>query len=102
MNAQKKVLLPVVMMSVAVLNSPVASAMVETVRALDQAPVAEQRLPAAVLFQENSKRVAPEQLSQWTYQLALRVGATDPQRARDRCETISGSANGWDDSRLDC
>lgn len=102
MNAHKKVLLPIVMMSVAVLNSPVASAAVQTVRALSQAPAAEQRLPAAVLFQETSERVAPEQLSRWTYQLAMRVGAADPQRMMDRCETISGSCCGWDDSRLDC
>jgi hypothetical protein len=102
MNAHKKVLLPIVMMSVAVLNSPVASAAVQIARALDQTPAAEQRLPAAVLFQENSARAAPEQLKQWTYQLALRFGATDPQRMRDRCETVSGSGNGWDDSQYDC
>ena len=99
---KRKVFLPIVMMSVAVLNSPVVSAAVQTARALEQVPAAEQRLPAAALFQENSERVAPEQLKQWTYQLALRVGAKDPQRMMERCETISGSGNGWDDSRYDC
>ncbi len=70
-------------------------------------------VPAVLKFQAEHKRMEPERLREYERALAEATGfiLAQPNRADDlslrkddagQCGTVSGSADGWDDSRLDC
>lgn len=99
-----KKLLPTVMLSASVLSSLTGTAAMATGSAISvQVNNDAGVMPAVLISRPPSDYPVPEQLSEYTDSMAEQVGF--PQIRNDQgklmagCATISGSDNGWDDSR---
>jgi hypothetical protein len=61
-------------------------------------------MPIAAMFTATNDAREPARLQSWVADLikASSVPSLDTEPPLGRCGTISGSGNGWDDSRQDC
>lgn len=95
-------LLPAAMMSLALANSPVSSAVASVATAAAGADQAlDAHLPVVMQFEVNTKGREPSVLHDYVKMLSAKAGYLD-LRPEGRCGTISGSGDGWDDSKFDC
>lgn len=99
---QKGRLMPAAMMSLALANTPIPSAVASVATAaadVDQALDA--HLPLVMQFKANTKGQEPAGLRDYVAMLSAKTGYV-ALRPEGRCGTISGSGDGWDDSKFDC
>ena len=95
-------LLPAAMMSLALANSPVSSAVASVATAAAGADQAlDAHLPLVMQFKANTKGQDPSGLRDYVAMLSAKTGYV-ALRPEGRCGTISGSGDGWDDSKFDC
>lgn len=99
---EKSRLMPAAMMSLALANTPIPSAVASVAAAatdVDQAMDA--HLPLVMQFKVSARGQEPSGLRDYVAMLSAKTGYV-ALRPEGRCGTISGSGDGWDDSKFDC
>jgi hypothetical protein len=93
--------LPTVLMllanSGAILPSPASALAVPA-----DSTVSSSAMPIAAMFTATNEAREPARLQSWVADLVNASSAPSLDDPWSRCMTISGSGDGWDDSRQDC
>jgi hypothetical protein len=99
---QQGKMLPAAMMSLALTSSPLSSAVASVATAgADAGRALDAHLPVVMQYEANTKSQEPAGLRDFVKMLSAKTNYL-AMRPEGRCGTISGSGNGWDDSKFDC
>jgi hypothetical protein len=93
-------ILPAVMMSVAAMSA-IANPADAAITATNEIIVTDNIVPAVLFIDAKPDYQASDRLLKYEQTLMKETGYKNARRM-DRCETISGSGHGWDDSKQDC